>query len=95
MDAYQPLFAKIADGIREAGEFSEPEQWQFDWSWLYTREEWLTLVPTLGGHSEFPPAVLAELLTGLGVAIDTAGGTFVMRYATVAVTAVVAGAGRP
>jgi len=31
LDAYQPLFAKIADGIREAGRFSEPEQWRFDW----------------------------------------------------------------
>jgi hypothetical protein len=34
------------------------------------------------------------LLTGLGAAIDAAGGTFVMRYVTVAVTAVVAGADR-
>ena len=93
--AYQTVSGTAVSGIRQAGRFGAPEQWQFDWSWLYTREEWLTLVPTLGGHSEFPPAVLAELLTGLGVAIDTAGGTFVMRYATVAVTAVVAGAGRP
>src|SRR5580700_9414053 len=31
MDLYQPLFAKIADGIRATGTFSEPEQWRFDW----------------------------------------------------------------
>jgi hypothetical protein len=44
---------------------------------------------TLGGHGEFPPAVLADLLAGLGAAIDAVGGTFVMRYTTIAVTAVV------
>jgi SAM-dependent methyltransferase len=82
------------DGIRRAGKFGPPEQWQFDWSRPYTREEWLSVVPTLGAHSEFPPAVLAELLAGLSAAIDAAGGTFVMCYATVAVTAVVAGADR-
>jgi SAM-dependent methyltransferase len=94
LTACQVMSGTAAGGIRQAGRFGTPEQWQFDWSRPYTREEWLALIPTLGGHGEFPPAVLAELLTGLGTAIDTAGGTFVMRYATVAVTAVVVGAGR-
>jgi hypothetical protein len=82
-------------GIRQARTFGPPEQWQFDWSRPYTREEWLAVVPTLGAHGEFPPAVLAALLAGLGAVIDRAGGTFVMRYATVAVTAVAVAAGRP
>ena len=30
LDAYQALFAKAADGIREVGGFSDPEQWRFD-----------------------------------------------------------------
>jgi SAM-dependent methyltransferase len=94
LTAGQMMSGMAAGGIRQAGKFGPPEQWQFEWSRPYTREEWLTLVPTLGGHSEFPSAVLAELLTGLGVAIDKAGGSFVMRYATVAVTAVVADADR-
>ena len=66
---------------------AEPEQWRFDWSRPYTREEWLDGVATLGGHGEFPSAVLAELLAGLGAAIDAVGGTFAMRYTTIAVTA--------
>jgi SAM-dependent methyltransferase len=46
LDAYQPLFAAIADGVREAGGFGEPEQWRFDWERTYTRDEWLDQLPT-------------------------------------------------
>jgi SAM-dependent methyltransferase len=88
--AHQVMSGTAVRGIERAGAFGPPEQWQFDWSRPYTREEWLALIPTLGGHAEFPPPVLAELLAGLGVVIDDAGGGFVMRYATVAVTAVAA-----
>lgn len=90
LTACQTISGAAASGIAQAGKFGPPEQWHSDWSRPYTREEWLDLVPTLGVHNKFPPAVLAELLTGLGDAIDTTSGTFVMRYATVAVTAVVA-----
>jgi SAM-dependent methyltransferase len=92
LTAHQMMSGTAATGIGQAGMFGPPEQWRFDWSRPWTREEWLDMVPTLGYHSEFPPAVLAELLTGLGAAIDAAGGTFVMRYTTVVVTAAVAGA---
>jgi hypothetical protein len=87
LNAYQPLFAKIADGIREAGGFSDPEQWRFDWEQSYTRDEWLDQLPTLGALTQLPPDKLAEVLEGVGAAIDAMGGSFTMRYATVAVTA--------
>jgi SAM-dependent methyltransferase len=93
--AQQAMSGTAVRGIRQARTFGPPEQWRFEWSRPYTREEWLAVVPTLGAHGEFPSAVLAELLTGLGAVIDRAGGAFVMRYATVAVTAVAVGAGRP
>jgi hypothetical protein len=86
-EAYQLMCAKAADGIRQAGEFVEPEQWQFDWDRPYTRAEWLDQVPTFGGHSLLPPATTTELLAGIGAAIDAAGGGFTMHYATMAVTA--------
>jgi hypothetical protein len=54
---------------------------------LYTRDEWLDQVPTAGGHSQIPPAMLQELLAGIGAAIDTAGGGFTAHYTTLAVTA--------
>ena len=90
--AYSGQFAKAADGIRAVGGFGLPEQWSVDWKRSYTREEWLDLVPTTGGHSQFPPGRFEELLSGLGDAIDAAGGTFTMDYTAVAVTAVRAGA---
>ena len=41
LDAYQALFGKIADRIRQAGAFSEPEQWKLGWERTYTRGQWL------------------------------------------------------
>jgi SAM-dependent methyltransferase len=87
VEAYSAFFAKTSDGIREAGSFGEPEQWQFDWERSYTRDEWVDAVPTAGGFNLFPPEKLEGLLEGIGNAIDSAGGTFTMGYAAVVVTA--------
>jgi len=86
-DAYSVLCTRAADGIREVGAFGEPEQWQFDWERSYARHEWLDQLPTLGGHTQLPPAQLDELLAGIGAAIDTLGGSFTMRYTAMVVTA--------
>jgi SAM-dependent methyltransferase len=86
-DAYAIMCAKAADGIRQAGGFGEPEQWRFDWERPYTRDEWLDQVPTFGGYSQFAPDQQAQVLAGIGAAIDAVGGCFTMGYATVAVTA--------
>lgn len=93
LDAYQALFAKIADGIREAGGFGEPEQWRFDWERSYTRDEWLDQLPTQGALTRLPPDKMAEVQAGVGAAIDEMGGSFTMPYTTVAVTAVRTAAG--
>jgi SAM-dependent methyltransferase len=90
--AYSGLATKAADGIEEAGRFGPPEQWQFDWERLYTRGEWLDQVPTSGGHNQFPPGKLDELLAGTGAAIDAVGGQFTMSYTAVVVTAALADA---
>jgi SAM-dependent methyltransferase len=87
IDAYLTMCGTAANGLRQAGAFGEPEQWLFDWDRPYTRDEWLELVPTIGGHSRIPPAKLQELLTGIGAAIDAVGGGFTAHYTTVAVTA--------
>jgi SAM-dependent methyltransferase len=87
LDAYQGLYAKFADGIGEMGGFNDPEQWRFDWEQSYTRDEWLDQLPTSGGLTQLPPDKLAEVLQGVGAAIDALGGSFTMPYATVAVTA--------
>jgi SAM-dependent methyltransferase len=88
LDAYRVMAGRAADGMRQAGAFGEPEEWLSDWARPYTREEWLDLVPTTGGFGRLPRGTQAELLDGLGAAVDAAGGAFTMSYATLAVTAV-------
>jgi SAM-dependent methyltransferase len=87
MDLYQPLFAKIADGIREVGGFSEPEQWLFEWAHTYNKDEWLDQLPTSGTLTQLSPAKLAKVLDAVGAAIDEMGGSFTVPYTTVVVTA--------
>ncbi len=91
LDLYQPLFARIAAGIREADGFGEPEQWRFDWERTYTRDEWLDQLPTLGGLTLLRSDKLAIVTQSVGTAIDAMGGSFRMAYTTVVVTAVRAG----
>jgi SAM-dependent methyltransferase len=87
LDSYLQGCERAAAGIAEAGGFGEPEQRRFEWDRVYTREEWLDVVPTVGGMSRVPADKLAALLDGLGEVIDAAGGSFTMNYTTVAVTA--------
>jgi SAM-dependent methyltransferase len=79
-DAYSALCTKAADGMRQAGAFSDAQEWRFDWDRPYTRDEWLDVVPTFGGFSLFPQAKQEELLAGTGAAIDAVGA--VSRWAT-------------
>jgi SAM-dependent methyltransferase len=87
MDIYRPLFAKIADGIRAAGAFGEPERWEFDWERVYSRDEWLDQLPTFGNLTRLPPDLMAQVQEGVGAAVDELGGTFTVPYTTVVVTA--------
>ena len=87
LEVYQRGITKVADGLRQMGEFSEPEQWRYDSEEPYGRDEFLDLLPTQGTLTRLPPDKLAEVLAGVGAAIDTMGGGFTMSYATVAVTA--------
>jgi SAM-dependent methyltransferase len=87
IEAYRAGCARVAGAMRQAGTFGEPEEWLSYWERPYTRDEWLDLVPTTGGFTRHPEAVQRRLLEGLGTAVDAAGGTFTMRYTTIAATA--------
>ncbi len=88
LDAYDSLLARAAEGIRAADGLGEPEQWRHDWEWTYTRDAWLDQMPTQGAFTRLPAEHLAEVLDVAGAAIDALGGSFAMRYTTVALTAV-------
>lgn len=85
-EAHAAMCTRAADGIRATGAFDEPEQWRFEWVKSYTRDEWLDALRTSG--AAIPQSGLTDLLAGVGQAIDAAGGSFTMSYATFVVTAV-------
>ncbi len=87
LDSYRTGCERAADGMRQAGGFGDAEEWLFRWERPYTRDEWLDLVPTTGGFARMPGRAQAEVLEGMGAAIDAAGGSFIMSYGTIAATA--------
>ena len=86
-EAYSALCTKAADGMRQAGAFTDSLEWRFDWDRSYTRDEWLDVVPTFGGFSLLPPAKQEELQAGIGAVIDAVGGSFTMGFTAVVATA--------
>lgn len=88
IETYRAGCERVADSLRAAGSFDEPEEWLSDWERPYTRDEWLDLVPTLGGFTRYPQAAQQAVLEGSAAAVDAVGGSFVMSYTTIAATAV-------
>ncbi|MFD9948929.1 class I SAM-dependent methyltransferase [Nonomuraea sp. NPDC059023] len=86
-EPYAPMMDTAAQGIAAAGCFGEPERWRQDWQTPCTREQWLDQLPTSGMFTRLAPEPAAELLEGAGAAVDALGGTFTMRYTSVAVLA--------
>jgi len=86
--AMRPILTRAADGIRAVGEFGESAQWSYNWQHVYTRDQYLDLVPTQGNMAQLPDDKLAEVLNGTGAAIDALGGTFTMTCYTAVVAAV-------
>jgi SAM-dependent methyltransferase len=92
---HSALTTRAADGVREVGAFTDPEQWRFDWERPYTRDEWLDQLPTSGARARFSPAELEEVLAGSAAAIDAMGGSFTMPYTTLVIVAARTGAAGP
>jgi SAM-dependent methyltransferase len=89
-DGYAGLLDRAEAGVRAAGGFGEPQRLRLDREEVVTRDAFLDRVPTSGGFSRIAPDRLAELLAGLGEAVDAVGGAFTMRWATLALVCPVA-----
>jgi SAM-dependent methyltransferase len=87
-DSYAGVLKKAGEGLKQAGGFSDTEEWRLDWTKHYTREAWLEQLPTFGGHGQLPDEERNALFSGIGDAIDAMGGGFTMTYTTVVLTAV-------
>jgi SAM-dependent methyltransferase len=88
IDSYQGFVAKLGEAIAADGAYETPEQWRFDWSRSYTRDEYVNQLPTTGAMTTLAPEQQAEILAGVGEAIDAEGGRFTMTYATLAISAI-------
>lgn len=85
---YAKQYVRSAEGIRQTGAFSRPEELRFAWERSYTRDEWLDVLPTQGGLHHLPEDARARFLTHVGTAIDALGGTFTVKYTTAGITAI-------
>jgi len=75
------------DAIAAVPDFGAPAEKWFPWTRTYQRDEWLDQLMSRSDHTALEPAVRDRLFEGIGVAIDDHGGSFVMNFQTVLITA--------
>jgi SAM-dependent methyltransferase len=67
--------------------FEAAEARRYGWVQRYSRDDWLDQLPTHSDHRTLPPETLASVLHAVGEAIDALGGSLVVHYDTLLVTA--------
>jgi SAM-dependent methyltransferase len=75
------------DAISAAPDFGAPTEKWFPWTRAFQRDEWLNQLVSRSDHAALEPAVRDGLFEGIGAAIDDHGGSFVMNFETVLITA--------
>ena len=75
------------DALSAVREFGESAEKWFPWTRAYQRDEYLNQLVSRSDHTALEPAVLDRLLEAVGGAIDDYGGSFVMNFETVLITA--------
>ena len=85
-DVRTGLDAEI-DAIAAVPDFGAATQKWFPWRRAYRRDEWLDQLVSRSDHAALEPAVRGRLFEAIGAAIDDHGGSFVMNFETVLITA--------
>jgi SAM-dependent methyltransferase len=75
------------DAVAAVPDFGAPTEKWFPWTREYRREEWLAQLVSRSDHAALEPAVRERLFEAVGAAIDYQGGSFVMHFETVLITA--------
>jgi SAM-dependent methyltransferase len=70
------------DALASSRLFDQPWIRQYDWDRRLSRAEWLDLLPTQSDHRVLPPQQRAQLLEGVGDAIDKLGGSVLVHWET-------------
>ena len=85
-DAKAGLTAELA-AIAAVPDFGAPTQKWFPWTQTYHRDQWLEQLLSRSDHTALDPAVRGRLFEAVGAAVDDFGGSFVMNFETVLITA--------
>jgi SAM-dependent methyltransferase len=75
------------DAISAVPDFGAPTEKWFPWTRTYQRDEWLNQLVSRSDHAALEQAVRDRLFEAIGAAIDDHGGSFVMNFETVLITA--------
>ena len=75
------------DAVSAVPDFGAPTEKWFPWTRAYQRDEWLDQLVSRSDHAALEPAVRDCLFEAIGAAIDDQGGSFVMNFETVLITA--------
>jgi hypothetical protein len=92
-DRRSGLTSELA-AIRRVPDFDHPAETWFPWTQRYQKQEWLELLLSRSDHAALDPEVQERLYEGIGGAIDEFGGSFVMNFETVLITATRLGTAR-
>ena len=85
-DAKTGLDSEI-DAVSAVPAFGAPAETWFPWTQVYERDEWLDQLASRSDHAALEPGVRDRLLEAIAAAIDEHGGSFVMSFETVLITA--------
>jgi SAM-dependent methyltransferase len=75
------------DAVSAVPHFGAPTERWFPWTLAYQRDEWLNQLLSRSDHAALEPTVRGRLFEAIGAAIDDQGGSFVMNFETVLITA--------
>jgi SAM-dependent methyltransferase len=75
------------DAISAEPDFGAPTEKWFPWTRTYRRDEWLNQLLSRSDHAALESTVRDRLFEAIGAAIDDQGGSFVMNFETVLITA--------
>ncbi len=75
------------DAVLAVPDFGAPTEKWFPWTRAYGRDEYLGQLVSRSDHAALEPAVRDRLFEAIGAAIDDQGGSFVMNFETVLITA--------
>jgi SAM-dependent methyltransferase len=75
------------DAVSAVPDFGAPTEEWFPWTRAYQRDEWLDQLVTRSDHAALEPTVRDRLFEAIGAAINDQGGSFVMNFETVLITA--------